>query len=452
MDAFETVKRTIEEKHLIEEGCGVLLGLSGGPDSLCLLHILWKLQEPLGFRLYALHVNHMIRGEAANEDMRWVANYCRAFNVPLTIKVCNVPAMAKRDGVGEEAEGRRVRHAALEKRAREIAQTLPEGTKVHVALAHNRDDQAETVLMRILRGTGVHGLAAMDHAREDGLIRPLLDVPRKDVEEYCRVNRLRPRVDETNKDLRYTRNRLRYRLMPVLEREFNPSLPDALARLADSAREDDRCLSAIAKENVPLPAAFVEQKQLASMDPAIAKRVIRQMFFEAGLREDISYVHLNALLDAAKRSERALIQFPKGYSADVSYGRVTFLPPAAGGEKASYVATYLLIPAEEAPPFAELGPDRCLMDAEKVAEKDCDVVLRTRRSGDWIKPLGMEGTKKLQDMLVDSKIPRADRDGLQLLCCGAEVLWIQGGKLSRTCRLDESSRFALLLEIHRVSD
>jgi len=332
-------------------------------------------------------------------------------------------------------------------------------------LAHNKDDQAETVLMRILRGTGVHGLGAMEYEREDGLIRPLLNVPRIDVEEYCKENNLNPCEDSTNVSLEYTRNKIRLRLIPVLEREFNPNLKESLVRLADAAREDDDYINSVAKKSLP---SFVIKgehtstedwdsmpiKQLASMDPAVAKRVIKLMFARCGLQSDISAVHMKSLLGAIENGSNATIVFPKGYKAIISYGKLSFRGPgkeitdSGEDEKTSCFRLYCKVfPIEEVPPFSTLGKNCCALDALKLLARDGDLYIRTRRPGDQIRPLGGPGTKKLQDYMTDAKIPREERDSIKLLCCEHTVLWVKGYTISDLCKVDEDTDFVLVTKI-----
>ena len=244
MDAFERVKKTIEEHSLVNIGDVLVLGLSGGPDSLCLLHILKDLEGEYGFSLRAFHLNHMIREEAEGDE-EFVRERCEKLGVPLDCFKADVTAEAKEKGQSVETAGRNIRHAILKKLCEDIEKDLKDGCSARGVLAHNADDQAETVLLRIIRGTGVHGLGAMEYMREDGLIRPLLDTQRKDIEDYCREKGLDPRTDSTNASEEYLRNRIRLSVIPMLE-DINPSIKSALTRLAENASMDDSCLSQLA--------------------------------------------------------------------------------------------------------------------------------------------------------------------------------------------------------------
>lgn len=284
MDLKLKVRDTIKDNELIQKGERVLLALSGGPDSLCLLHILNDLSGMLGFELSALHLNHMIRGSAADEDEAFLKEHCSALGVPLFAERADIPSLAAESGKSLEETGRDIRYRLLKEKGFD-----------KIAVAHNKNDQAETVLMRILRGTGVRGLAAMEYKREDGIIRPLLDTERSEIEQYCRDKNLSPRMDKTNEETDYTRNRIRLELLPALK-EYNPNIIDSLCRLADSARDDEK--SAFAK-------------------------VVVAAFDEAGLKEDIGAVHINSLYKAHKKNVGGkIIEFPHGYKAVIKNGRI----------------------------------------------------------------------------------------------------------------------------------
>jgi len=313
-DIKKTVKNTILSHKLINRGDYVLLGLSGGPDSLCLLHVLLDLKSELGFEMSAVHVNHGIRGQAADEDAMWVSKYCNRIGVSCTRVESNVPLYAEKLHLTEEEAGRRVRreifaymaygligenvHAKHPAWPLRNAYKGPGGIKavpgaVRIALAHNLDDQAETVMMRILRGTGVHGLTGIQYQSplvdalqrvgwgirnpllqqnakdlDISIIRPLLDVPRTEIENYCTENQLQPRIDHTNQETDYTRNRIRLELLPMLAEKFNPNIKETLVRLAANAAEDDEALAAQASAASRKAEKILSVAAFAAPDPA----------------------------------------------------------------------------------------------------------------------------------------------------------------------------------------
>jgi len=319
MQLRSLVSKTIKEHDMIRPGDRVVLGLSGGPDSLCLLHILKSLEEELDFSLCAMHLNHKIRSEAGS-DAEWLKDHCSQLDVPLKVFECDVTALSKELGTSVEEAGRKERQRLL--------LSIP---AERYALAHNKDDQAETVMMRILRGTGVHGLSAMEYVRDDSVIRPLLNASRSEIEAYCKEEGLDPLRDSTNKQAIYTRNKIRLELLPSIEKDFNPNIKECLVRLADNAREDDECLWAAADEFI-LQYAEVSSaasinlpvRSLQSLMPAVYKRVILKAFAMIGLSEDIAAVHLNSLKAATDKNYGGkIIEFPSGYRATIRSGKLS---------------------------------------------------------------------------------------------------------------------------------
>ena len=235
MEVLDIVRKTILQHHLFEGGGTVVLGVSGGPDSLCLLHTLRALQDELGLELHLAHLDHGIRGSDSRADAEYVEGLARAWDVSATMEYGDVPAYAEEHRVAIEEAARRVRYLFLGRVAREVGAQC-------VAVGHNADDQVETIIMHWMRGSGLGGLRGMLPVQVLGaedwwcgpvlrLVRPLLDVPRDAIEGYCHQHGLQPRFDRSNLDLTYHRNRIRHELIPFLE-SFNPRIRDVLRRSA----------------------------------------------------------------------------------------------------------------------------------------------------------------------------------------------------------------------------
>ena len=224
----------------------IVTGLSGGPDSVCLFHVLLSLQEELDLKLYPVHINHKFRPGAAERDQDYVENLCAEHGLRCTTVVRDCGRLAAELGMTDEEAGRKVRYDAFRSVAEEIAAgrdgespVSPEHIKI--AVAQNANDQAETILFRLLRGTGPDGLAGIAYSRSEGrfrVIRPVLDITRSEIESYCRDNRLDPVIDHTNSETVYARNRIRLELLPLLERDYNPGIMSALVRLGRIAADD----------------------------------------------------------------------------------------------------------------------------------------------------------------------------------------------------------------------
>ncbi|MDR1571812.1 MAG: tRNA lysidine(34) synthetase TilS [Clostridiales Family XIII bacterium] len=471
--AFDVVKDTIIRNSLIEPGSHIVAGLSGGPDSACLFHVLAALRGEMGFRLSAVHVNHLLRPGTAEGDAAYAERLCAELGAGFYGFERDVAALAREWGVGHEEAGRRARYEAFFETAGRVAgeEGIPAGM-ARVAVAHSRNDQAETVLLRIIRGTGVDGLAAMPYMREGRggfrVIRPLLDLGRDDIEGYCAAAGLDPRLDETNGDATYRRNRVRIGLLPLLAREYNAGITGALARLASNAGEDRDYFSGIIDGLIRERGAFADGgaavemplDAAAGLHPALRHRLIVRCFGLAGLEQDIGAVHLraaDALIEGGRTGKT--LCFPNGYRLALRYGRLAFFREGAraarpdagpqGGaararlsELAGRGAAGVVLDAGGARlrvsrvpaglPGGGAAENRLALDFGLVSSAADTVELRGRRAGDWIRPAGMDGRKKIQDLFVDAKIPARDRDGAALAAAGSEALLaLCGGRLLR---------------------
>ena len=229
----EIVLETIKENNLIENGDSIVIGVSGGPDSITLLDILLKIQNKIKFDIYVAHINHMIRKEA-KEDQEYVESYCRNRKIPCFVKQIKVEEIAKNKKIGTEEAGRYVRYEFFN-------EILQKTNSNKIATAHTKNDNVETVIMNILRGSGTAGLKGIEAKREK-YIRPLIDCKREQIEQYCKENNLNPRIDKTNMENIYTRNRIRNELIPYLKKEFNPKIIETIDRLSKIAKEENEYL------------------------------------------------------------------------------------------------------------------------------------------------------------------------------------------------------------------
>ena len=338
---IDTVRQTIRAHDLIHRGDHIVLGLSGGPDSVCLFHVLRRLSEELELTIHPVHVNHLLRPGAAERDQEYAENLCAKAGLSCRTFVVDCNALAKEQGMTSEEAGRKARYDAFVEVAREA------GTQVSIAVAQNANDQAETILHRILRGTGTDGLSGIAYERyEQGIpvIRPLLDVPRSDIEAYCEENGLDPVIDHTNNEPIYMRNRIRLQLLPQLQ-EYNENIVETLTRLGRITAADKDYLWQEAEaaflrlrgnvkgdsEEQTSPKAegpaqiILNREDLALLPDAIRHRVIVRAFREIGLVSDISEERLRAA-DAIIQKKQApkTVQFPAGHQLTVKKGRVWF--------------------------------------------------------------------------------------------------------------------------------
>lgn len=229
------VLETIKKYNLIEKSDKIICGVSGGPDSICMLDILNKLQERLKFSIIVCHVNHLMR-EEATEDEEYVENFCKKNNIKIYIKRIDVKELAVHNKQGTEEAGRNIRYEFFE-------EILQKENANKIAIAHNKNDKIETIIMNILRGSGTSGLKGIEPIRQNKIIRPLIEIERKDIEKYCEENKLNPRIDKTNFINDCTRNKIRNIVLPYIQKEFNPNIVNTLDRLSNVISEEDEYLN-----------------------------------------------------------------------------------------------------------------------------------------------------------------------------------------------------------------
>jgi tRNA(Ile)-lysidine synthase len=238
----EKVKEIIKKYNLINTGDKIVLGVSGGPDSIAMLDILRQLKSEMEFEIYVVHINHSIRGEDADEDEEYVKNYCRKYEIECFTKKIDVPTIARTEKIGTEEAGRKVRYEYFE-------EILKETGSNKIAIAHNKNDNVETIIMHLLRGSGISGLKGIEPIRENKFIKPLIECDRQEIEKYCEENNLQPRIDKTNFENECTRNKIRNIVIPYIKKEFNPNIIETMTRLSDVISSENDFIENIAKEN-----------------------------------------------------------------------------------------------------------------------------------------------------------------------------------------------------------
>lgn len=237
---IEKILKTIKKYNLIENGDSIVVGVSGGPDSICLLHVLYCLRDELGIRIYAVHINHMLRGSEADMDQDYVRRFCSDKGIQLFERSVDVRAVSDAKGISLEEAGREARYQEF----RTVAEITGSGK---IAVAHNKNDQAETILMHIIRGTGLDGLKGMEYNR-GGVIRPLLDISRSEIEYYCDQQGLSPRIDSSNLENIYTRNKIRLDLIPYINKLLDIDISNSLIRMASLIKDDSIYIEGCVKE------------------------------------------------------------------------------------------------------------------------------------------------------------------------------------------------------------
>ena len=467
----QRVRQSLEREALLPAGARVLVACSGGADSVALGAVLCELAPAANWSVAGLlHVNHLLRGTASDGDETFCRDFAATLGVPITVERVDVAARARAERVSIEAAGHRVRYALFER-------AVEEGRADLVATGHTRDDQAETVLLRLVRGAGPAGLAGI-RPRAGPVVRPLLDVRRSELREYLGRRGSPHREDPSNRDERILRNRVRHRLIPVLAEHFSPAVTDALARGAAIARDDadwlDRAANAAAAEIVQYEEGTLDARgdcgggrfevdaaRLAAAPPALARRVALHVLERAGGRR-VGFEHVERLRRLAEGGVAAA-DFP-GCRVERRGAKLRFTPRSGRGARPAAGACFehrLDVPGEVVVPEAGLRvtaergerPARlagrgevAVLPAARIA---APLTVRNRRPGDVFRPLGLGGRrKKLQDFFVDRKVPR-DRRGTVPLVVDARlgIVWVAGHAVAEGARMIDSDTGVVTLKI-----
>ncbi len=474
---YEKIKAYICRHSMIKKEDVVIAGVSGGADSVCLLLILEKLKTEWDFGLAVVHVNHCLRGEAADADEAFVQELCAKMDIPLLCVRENVKAYAEQYKLSEEESGREVRRAAYRQ-----AMDIYGGTKI--ALAHHMDDNAETMLLNLARGTGMKGMAGIRPVN-GSYIRPLLAVRRNEIEEYLRKHHMVYQTDSTNLEDAYTRNRIRNHVIPYLENHVNRKTVEHMQEYAEQMelasaymnRQTDKLWKACVKETgagyqIALESFLKEDKAL---HPYLIRRVIAMA---AGREKDIESVHVRSVEDLCDRQSGKQVMLPYGLEAVREYDKIWIRQRkmSAGRKEAGvtgvetgndvsgeFAEVLLCRPGEETfdRKTAE-GIQLRVFSCEKIPDAfeerlytkwfDYDiiqnnVVLRGRRSGDYLQIDAQGHTQKLKNYLINAKIPKGQRDKVPLIAVGQEILWIIGYRQNQKYQITEHTKRILEIQV-----
>ncbi|MDQ0285368.1 tRNA(Ile)-lysidine synthase [Desulfofundulus luciae] len=458
----QDVRLFIDKFRMISPGDKVLVGVSGGPDSVALLHLLWRMKGELHISLAVAHLNHMFRGEEARADARLVEELAKGLGLPVHVEEFDVPAYRERTGLSAQDAARRVRYRFFEEVARRIGAS-------RVALGHHADDQAETIIFNFLRGTGPAGLKGIPPVRGK-YIRPLLDVRRCEIERYCREHSLPVREDASNKKTIYTRNRIRLELIPRLEAEYNPRLVDALVHLGHICREENDYLEEQAallygralKTQKEHSLLFTVPEMLSS-PLALVRRVLRRAWRHlTGTEGDLSYLQVESLLALLHNPAGGkVVELPRGVRAS-RQGLVLRLWMGDDGPGVPYYCYPLVVPGityipeinssiqarlisiSEAPDPRALSAREALLDYDAISGP---LAVRRRRDGDRFHPLGMAAGMKLKKFLIEQEVPREERDYLPLVVAGDEIIWVGGVRPGEPWKVTPETKTCLYLQI-----
>lgn len=461
------VKATIRKYCMFAPGDKVLVGVSGGPDSVALVHILSALADQLQVEICIAHLDHGFRGRESEEDAEFVRNLAGVLGLRAVVEARDVAGFARKHNLSAQAAAREVRYGFFAEAARLLGCNK-------LATGHNANDQAETVLQRFLRGSGPAGLGGIPPVRDGWIVRPLIETSRTEIEKYCIDNNLPTRLDRSNLKTVYTRNKIRLQLIPLLEKEYNPNIVETLVRTGEIMRDEDRFLEETASEYWAQTCLRQAEGEIAfdlerflRLPPAIQGRLIRKAWGKlTGDGHNIEYVHLTGAVELIRNGRTgAARELPQGIILTKSYEQF-LLTGNLDGQNSGLCFFYTLnIPGsifinetgdtlqaevlENQSDFLseKLCQDEIAIDLDKVS---LPIAVRSRRPGDRFKPPGMQGSKKLKDFLIDSKVPRHSRDRIPILVTGDDqIIWIAGLREDRRWQVGRETERILKLKLMR---
>ncbi len=529
----QRVLETIKTHELLEDGTHIVLGLSGGPDSVCLFDVLLELSAVKNFRIHPVHVNHKFRPGDAERDQEYVEELCRQRGLTCRTFTVDCNALAREEGLTSEEAGRKARYDAFFETAQGITQgfaqglaqelageleqhctqepSMPGTDKIAIAVAQNANDQAETILFRMLRGTGTDGLAGIAYKRYErgfAIVRPLLDVPRDEIEKYCEERNLSPRIDHTNNEAIYARNKIRLELLPMLREKFNPNIIETINRLGKNAAADKDYLAQQARDAYEEAledadgrncTVEVTTAKLDRMHKAVRMRVYNYLLADVGMEENLTEGQLEAIEKVRiSQNPSAMCDLADGFRVYKIYHRIRFCREAETEEGRQLRMRFMSAEEYAKEPKTARAPDA---DGGETAARvvgifalppgaEDSVCIRKRRDGDVIAIASKSRTqgatqtpaqgatqtsaqgaaqtsaqgatqapaqgatqtpdtappqvrhKKLQDFLVDAKVPKSVRDDIDLLAYGNRILWVLPSPHFASRQYREKGRFS----------
>jgi len=470
MTLLQRVRHAIDRDELAPPGSRVLAAVSGGSDSVALFHLMHQLAGECRFVLAGVvHLNHGLRGEESDADEAFCRALAARHRQAIEVGRRDVAQMARDEHVSIEVAARRARYDFFADAAERL-------NADRLATGHTRDDQAETFLLRVLRGAGATGLAGI-RPRRGPVIRPLLDIRRDELLAWLGSLGQSFRTDSTNRDLRIPRNWVRHRLVPLLAGHLNADIVEVLAREATVLRDEALFLDRLANDaaarlETALPDRRIrlDARALTDLPVALARRVVRQALARTENPQFRGFDHVEQVLALARPvGDRSAADLPGVRVERNGPGVVLYNREPSARAAMSGFACDLPVPGRTVVPnrgwVVEAGRkrrvSRQLVSGQAVRD-NCDVAIidaaaaadglavRSRRPGDWLRPLGLQGRKKLQDVLVDRKVPRNERDRVPLIVDGNDrILWVAGHVLSEDARVTDSTRSMVVLKLIR---
>jgi len=462
-DGFlSAVEAAIGHYHMLAQGDSVLVGVSGGPDSVALLHSLVAIAPKWSLRLVVAHLNHQLRGSTADEEATFVSQIATGLGLPCEIASRDVAEYGSRNRLSVQEAARAVRYAFYDEAAADYSADK-------IALGHHADDNAESILIHLLRGTGPLGLGGIPPVRDGRIIRPLIDVTRKQILAYLEQQGSEYVIDSSNLDVDYLRNRIRHQLLPLLREEYNPNMVDSLNRLGSILRDEEdfwdltvrRVFQELSWNRTP-NGMSLPVNRLSDLHPALLRRVLRHAVLSVkGDLKRIGRVHVEAVVRlVVGPSPSGHLDLPDGITVSRDREAVYFSsePPQ------EIVAFEHDIPGIQTTPIPEIGTTLKLLvcDSSEVSDPksyplttaliDMETItfpltVRSFKEGDRFNPLGMNGSQKVKTFFINQKVARSKRMHCPILLSGGHIIWVGGYRIDDSVKITEKTRKILKAEL-----
>jgi tRNA(Ile)-lysidine synthase len=453
------VTNTIRKYSMLSGEERVLIGISGGPDSVCLLHVFDKIKDDFRLDLHATYIDHCLRPGETDAEIQFCKNLCENLKIPFITKSINVKSHAEKQKINMQEAARQLRYKAFEETSYEI--------NAHkIALGHTADDQAETLLMRLFRGSGPTGLSGIPPVRGN-IIRPLIEIERKEIERFLDDEKIDFIVDSSNLKKDYLRNKIRLSFIPMLK-ELNPDIIETLSKTAEIFRDEERYFGIIVtKTMMKLISRKTDTRielflaPFEIMDKVIMRRVLRRAIEETRGLRGISFIHIENIIELIKKGKPGdRLYLPGGIRVIKEYSIIilTSEPPVRLNTYAFEVPGEVILKEGNAVIKAFLendadgygdGKTMAVFDGDKTGTA---LTVRPRKNGDFFYPMGFGKRKKLQDYFVDEKVPRDERDSVPIIVSGDDIVWIAGFRGDERFKVTEETKKVVKLEVKKIMD
>ena len=458
---YQKVLNYCQEHSMIEKNDKIIVGISGGADSVCLLELLCQMRETIPIEIFAVHVNHGIRQEA-KRDADFVRKLCDQKEIPFYLRDANIPQIARQQHLSSEEAGRKIRYDAFE----EIRKQLQANK---IAVAHNKNDQAETVLFHLLRGCGIKGISGIRPVRGN-IIRPLLCVERCEIESYLSGKKITYCTDHTNGEDTYTRNRIRNRILPLAEKIVNTNIVSHIAETAEIAAQTDEYLmeqassiyKIIVKENPAVNEYELDEMGFQKLAPIMKKYLVRICLDKvAGSNKDITAVHIREICGLVNKQVGKKIQLPNNISIIKTYSGLVFSLNKEEKENLIRNKNVEITAGNsiEIENFGKLNTRIFAIEREQIIPQNLytkwfdydkikeSLLLRNRRQGDFLVINDKGSRKSLKQYMIEEKIPKELRDEMLILADGSHVLWVPGYRISHYYKIGNHTKNIIEIEL-----